>query len=115
MEEGVSQRKEAFDGSPNKGRVLADDHATVPQCSMPAPEADQARITLAYHQDREEAREYLRCALAARHAAGYIDCSTCPERLVYDYLWLDKGHFLADSQEVTNPFAGKWTLRRKQR
>ena len=28
---------------------------------------------------------------------------------MYDYLWLDKGLYLADSQEATNPFAGKWT------
>ena len=70
-----------------------------PQCLMPAPEDDQARITPAYHQDKEEAEEYLRNALAARNAAGYVVCSTCPERLIFDYLWLDKEQFLADSRE----------------
>ena len=29
----------------------------VPHCSMPAPEAIQARITPAYHEDKGEARE----------------------------------------------------------
>ena len=51
--------------------------------------ASVARITPAYHEDRGEAREYLRCALAARLEAGYLDSSTCPERLIYNYLWLD--------------------------
>ena len=78
----------------------------VPHCSMPTQEAEQARITPAYHEDRGEAKEYLRCALAARLAAGYLDSSTCPERLIYDYLWLDATPYLADSQE---PFAGQWT------
>ena len=80
-----------------------------PQCSMPAPEADQARITPAYHQDKEEAKEYLRSALVARQAAGYVDCSTCPERLIFEHLWLDNGQLLADSQETSNPFRGRWT------
>ena len=58
----------------------------VPHCSMPAPEASQARITPAYHEDRSEAREFLRCALVARQRMGYPDCSTCPERLIFDFL-----------------------------
>ena len=66
----------------------------VPHCSMPAPEAVQARITPAHREDRGEAREYLRCALAARLEAGYLDSSTCPERLIYDYLWLDATPYL---------------------
>ena len=44
----------------------------VPQCSMPAPEADQARITPAYHQDRREAEDFLQAALAAREAAALV-------------------------------------------
>ena len=63
----------------------------------------------AYHEDKGEAREYLRCALVARHAAGYFDCSTCPERLIFNFLWLDTGRHLADSKEPSNPFAGRWT------
>ena len=31
----------------------------VPHCSMPAPDASQARITPAYHEDKSEAREFL--------------------------------------------------------
>ena len=81
----------------------------VPHCSMPAPEAIQARITPAYHADKGEAREYLRCALVARQKAGYFDCSMCPERLIFDFLWLDTGKYLADSTESTNPFMGRWT------
>ena len=81
----------------------------VPHCSMPAPEASQARITPAYHEDMGEAREFLRCALVARQRMGYFDCSTCPERLIFDYLWLDGGKFLADSSEPSNPFVGRWT------
>ena len=76
---------------------------------MPAPEAVQARITPAYHQDKGEAEEFLRAALVAREAAGYVDASTCPERLIFDFLWLDIGGYLADSQELTNPFVGNWT------
>ena len=53
-------------------------------------------------------KEDLRCALAARQATDYIDCSTCPERLILDYLWLDRGPFLADSQKLTNPFC--WSV-----
>ena len=78
----------------------------VPHCSMLAPEASQARITPAYHEDQGEAREYLR---GARQEAGYVDCSTCPERLIFDYLWLDATPFLADSKESTNPFVDRWT------
>ena len=81
----------------------------VPRCSMPAPEASQARITPAYHEDKGEAREYLRCAPVARAEGGYFDCSTCPERLIFDFLWLDKTRYLADSKEKTNPFALQWT------
>ena len=44
----------------------------VPHCSMPAPEASQARITPAYHEDIKEAREFLRCALVARQRLGYF-------------------------------------------
>ena len=69
----------------------------VPHCSMPAPEASQARITPAYHEDKAEAKEFLRCALVARQRMGYFDCSTCPERLIFDFLWLDAGPYLADS------------------
>ena len=60
-----------------------------------SPEADQARITPAYQLDREEAREHLRTALAARNAAGCLDCSTCPELLIFDQLWLGNAAFLA--------------------
>ena len=83
----------------------------VPHCSMPAPEASQARITPAYHEDIKEAREFLRCALVARQAVrmGYFDCSTCPERLIFNFLWLDGGKYSADSFEATNPFAHRWT------
>ena len=45
----------------------------------------------------------------ARQRMGYFDCSTCPERLIFDYLWLDGGMYLADSFEATNPFAHRWT------
>ena len=81
----------------------------VPHCSMPAPEAWQARITPAYHEDKGEAKEFLRCALVARQRYGYLDCSTCPERLIFDYLWLDATRFVADSTEATNPYASLWT------
>ena len=86
----------------------------VPHCCMPAPEASQARITPTYHEDRGEAREYLRGALVARKEAGYVDCSTCPERLIFDYLWLDATPFLADSKEPTNPFVDQWTYAESQ-
>ena len=82
----------------------------VPHCSMPAPEADQARITPAYHEDKGEAREFLRCALAARQRYGYFDCSTCPERLIYDHLWLDGSEYVADSKLPSNPFANQWSF-----
>ena len=39
----------------------------------------------------------------------YFDCSMCPERLIFDFLWLDGGKYLADSFEATNPFAHRWT------
>ena len=45
----------------------------------------------------------------ARQRMGYFDCSTCPERLIFDFLRLDGGKYLADSFEPTNPFVGKWT------
>ena len=82
----------------------------VPHCSMPAPEADQARITPAYHEDKGEGREFLRCALAARQRYGYFDCSTCPERLIYDHLWLDGSEYVADSKLPSNPFANQWSF-----
>ena len=81
----------------------------VPHCSMPAPEAWQARITPAYHEDKGEAREFLRCALAARQRYGYFDCSTCPERLIFDHLWLDASEYVPDSTLPSNPFAGQWS------
>ena len=81
----------------------------VPHCSMPAPEADQARITPAYHEDKGEAREFLRCALAARNRYGYFDCSTCPERLIFDHLWIDDSEYVADSKVRSNPFANQWS------
>ena len=82
----------------------------VPHCSMPAPEADQARITPAYHEDKGEAREFLRCALAARKRYGYFDCSTCPERLIFDHLWIDDSEYVADSKVLSNPFANQWSF-----
>ena len=82
----------------------------VPHCSMPAPEADQARITPAYHEDKGEAREFLRCALAARKRYGYFDCSTCPERLIFDHLWIDDSEYVADSKVPSNPFANQWSF-----
>ena len=75
----------------------------VPHCSLPAPEALQARITPAYHEDKGEAREFLRCALAARQRYGYFDCSTCPERLIFDHLWLDETEYVPDSKAPSNP------------
>ena len=81
----------------------------VPHCSMPAPEAWQARITPAYHEDKGEAREFLRCALAARQRYGYFDCSTCPERLIFDHLWLDASEYVPDSTLPSNLFAGQWS------
>ena len=81
----------------------------VPHCSMPAPEALQARITPAYHEDKGEAREFLRCALAARQQKGYFDCSTCPERQIFDHLWLDDSEYVAESTLPSNPFAGQWS------
>ena len=79
-----------------------------PRCWMPAPEAFQARITPAYQLDRSVAQEYLRSALEARNLAGCSDCSTCPERLIFDHLWLG-GAFLANSVEESNPYRHKWS------
>ena len=62
-----------------------------------------------YHLDKEEAREYLRNALVARNTAGHEDCSTCPERLIFDHLWLGIGAYLADSKEDSNPLNGRWS------
>ena len=78
----------------------------VPHCSMPAPEALQARITPAYHEDKGEAREQGSSfvgALAARQRYGYFDCSTCPERLIFDHLWLDETEYVPDSKAPSNP------------
>ena len=47
--------------------------------------------------------------LVARQKAGYFDCSTYPEQLIFDFLWLDTGKYLADSTEPTIPFVGRWT------
>ena len=56
-----------------------------------------------------EAREFLRCALAARQQKGYFDCSTCPERQIFDHLWLDDSEYVAESTLPSNPFAGQWS------
>ena len=53
---------------------------------------------------------FLRCALAARKRYGYFDCSTCPERLIFDHLWIDDSEYVADSKVPSNPFANQWSF-----
>ena len=78
-----------------------------PHCSMPAPEAVQTHVTTAYMYDPQVATAYLKASLQARQA-GLTDCSTGPERRIFDHLW--RGKEMLESDPATKGFDEKWGL-----
>ena len=80
----------------------------VPHCSMPAPEAVQIHVTMAYMYDPKVATAYLQKSLQARKALGLADCSTGPEARIFDHLWHNKE--MLESVPDTKGFKEKWGL-----
>ena len=75
---------------------------------MPAPEATQMKVTTAYMYDPKVATADLNASLHARAADGLADCSTGPERKIFDCLW--RGQKMSDSDPETRGFAQTWGL-----
>ena len=80
----------------------------VPHCSTPVPETVQMHVTTAYMCDPKVVTAYLQASLHARQAQGLADCSTGPERRIFDHLW--RGKEVLESDPATKGFDEKWGL-----
>ena len=65
-------------------------------------------VTTAYMHDPKVATAFLYASLKARKALGLTDCSTGPERRIFDHLW--RGKEMVDSDPETRGFSESWGL-----
>ena len=79
----------------------------VPHCSMPASEAAQIHVTTAYVYDPQVAA-YVNASLQARKAQGLLDCSSGPEKKIFDQLW--RGQEMSEGNLETRGFEEPWGL-----
>ena len=75
---------------------------------MPAPEATQMQVTTAFLYDPKVATAYLNASLNARAAKGLTDCSTGPERKIFDSP--SGGQKMSDGDPETCGLSEKWGL-----